>query len=179
MKRGEYIRVREARLYANHAKLCKLHNLWNIGNGVVASHDIKQKHHQNFNYGNFIRRINPQKACSEWIVWSRSVFAYLLLVRLDMSWYPWILCQDPAIGITGTWPLIFPGPKEALGNHSSRWYLSSSGLKKMQVKRLIIVKSMTAPRRWYLRSRGLFHVRPPKIRQVQSDSFHCHKDRAC
>ena len=66
-----------------------------------------------------------------------------------MSWYSWILCQDPAIGITGTWPLIFPVQKETLGNHSSRWYVSSSSPKKMQVKRLIIVKSMTA-------SRGLF-----------------------
>ena len=88
-------------------------------NRFVDSDDVKQKHHQNLNYGNFIRRINTEKAYSERIVWSRSVFANLLRVRLDIVWIPLNLGQDPVIGITGYGLLIFPGPTEALGNHSS------------------------------------------------------------
>jgi hypothetical protein len=63
-----------------------------------------------------------------------------LACQVGYVWVPFEFRSRSSIGLTGYGPLVFPGPTEALGNHSSGLYLSGSSLKMIQVKRLVIVR---------------------------------------
>jgi hypothetical protein len=150
-----------------------------IASSLPRSNDVKQKHYQNFNYGNLIRRINTQKACSEWIVWSRSVLRASLtyqggyvLVPLEFMSRSWDRYHRT---LTPDLPWSKGSPRNPFLWTIPIWIKFQVDAR--QVTDLCEIDDSTVQMVFVITWTVL--VRHPETRQVHSDSFHCHEDRAC